>query len=403
MEENNQNGAFLLKVQAQDADSGPNCRLIYLLNPQTAFFKLDHSSGQLTTSERLDREQQETHYLTVLARDSGSPALETAVTVTVLVLDQNDNAPIFHTPHFIFFIPESVPLFSQVGKVGVSDADAGVNGEVEVRVVNSGGPFVMDNVQGTLRCTGDIDRERQASYEFSLLATDHGRPSLLSSFARVTIFVEDVNDNQPRVILPSSNLSCITISPTIATGTMVTKIFAVDEDSGLNSDITYTVAASEPAHQNSPFGLDPRLGNVTLLRRLQANDLRMHHLFIVVSDSGKPFPLHTTVWLNLLVNQTSEQCHLDSMPSTLLYSLPAQTASESALVCQGENHARLILLLGLGLVGASAFLLLGALVIYLRLRNMGQTWGKQQSRRRSTKENVITLRLREKYYSAEDQ
>lgn len=401
VEENNQAGAVLLQVQARDADGGLNSRLIYRLGQHTpAIFQLDPRTARLTVSEPLDRERQETYVLTVLARDSGSPALETAVTVSVRVLDQNDNAPLFHTPHFIFFIPESVPLLTQVGKVGVSDADAGVNGEVEVRVVNGSGPFVMDNAQGTLRCTDTIDRERQAKYELSLIATDHGGPSPLSSMARVTIFIEDVNDNQPKVVLPSSNLSCVTVSPTTAAGTVVFKIFAVDADSGMNSKIIYTVVAREPADQTSPFLLDAHLGNVTLQRRLQANDLRMHHLFIVVSDGGKPSPLHTTVWLNLLVNQTSKRCHLDSVPSVpsaLPYPLPIQNTPDTPSTCQGEERGRLIFLVGLGLVGASGLLFLGAMVLYLKHRNREQ----MQRRRKPCDENEIPLRLKEEFYSPE--
>uniref|UniRef100_A0A3P8ZAN0 Cadherin domain-containing protein n=1 Tax=Esox lucius TaxID=8010 RepID=A0A3P8ZAN0_ESOLU len=292
VEENNPPGSSLLTVTASDADGQQNSRVTYRLVPTShneaaAIFRIDSVTGQLTASASLDREQRDVYTLSVLARDSGSPPLESTAMVTIRVLDQNDNAPVFLTPHFFFFIPEDVPPLAQVGKVGVLDADAGPNGEVEVRVLNgSVGPFIVDSAQGTLRCTAGLDRERQDRYELLLLATDNGRPSPLTSVARVTVFLEDVNDNRPKVVLPSSNLSCLPVSLATATGTMLTKIYAVDEDSGLNSEITYTVAAQEPpgstSHHGgrSPFKLDARTGNVTLAQRLMESDKHGCHIYI---------------------------------------------------------------------------------------------------------------------------
>ncbi|XP_071779168.2 protocadherin-20 [Centroberyx gerrardi] len=400
VEENNQPGTSLLRVTASDADSGRNGRVSYRLGKRTStIFKMDHVTGQLSVSVSLDREQQDVHTLTVLARDSGSPPLESVATVSIHVLDQNDNAPVFLTPHFIFFIPENIPPLAQVGKVGVADPDEGENGNVDVRVVNSSGPFVVDNTQGTLRCTTNLDRETDDRYELHLLASDNGRPSALTSTARVTIFVEDVNDNQPKVILPNSNLSCLIVSPATMAGTMVTKIYAIDEDSGLNSEITYTIAAREPAQHSSPFRLDSRSGNITLAQSLLGKDLGMHHLFIVVSDGGKPAPLHTTVWVNLLVNETMEPCHLDSVPRSLPYRL-AQTPSE-APICEMEEgasrSAQLILLVGLGTMLASICLFVVTAVLYLKQKKRRS----QQNKRGHIEENEIPLRLKEKYHSDE--
>ncbi|KAM3867083.1 protocadherin-20 [Diretmus argenteus] len=394
VEENNQPGMSLLWVRASDADSGQNCRVTYKLGKHTStIYKIDHVTGELSVSVSLDREQQEVYTLTVLARDSGSPPLESVATVSIHVLDQNDNAPVFLTPHFVFFIRENVPLLAQVGKVGVTDPDKGENGNTEVRVVNSSEPFVVDNAQGTLRCTTNLDREMEDRYELHLLASDNGHPFPLTSSARVTIFVEDINDNQPKVILPNSNLSCLTISPATVTGTMVTKIYAIDEDSGLNSEITYTVAAREPGGHSSPFQLDPRSGNITLAQRLLGKDLGMHHLFVVVTDGGKPDPLHATVWVNLLVNETMEPCHLDSVPRSLPYRL-TQTPSEPPMCAMEEGTTRaaqMILLVGLGMMLASICLFVVTAALYLKQKQRRP----QQNHRGHVEENEIPLRLRE--------
>lgn len=61
------------------------------------------------------KEQQGTRVITVFARDSGSPPLESVATASVRVLDQNDNAAVFVMLRFIFSVPEDVPLFAEVG------------------------------------------------------------------------------------------------------------------------------------------------------------------------------------------------------------------------------------------------------------------------------------------------
>jgi len=179
-----------------------------------------------------------------------------------------------------------------VGGVGVTDPDEGDNWNTELHVVNSSGPFVVDNTQGTLRTTNNLDREADDRYDLYLLASDRGHPLALTSAARVTIFVEDINDNQPKVVLPSSNSSCQPVSRATIAGTLVTKVYAIDEDSGLNSEITYTVVAPPSVQSSSPFWLDSRSGNITVAQQLLQKDLGMHHMLIVVRDGGNP--LHFT-------------------------------------------------------------------------------------------------------------
>ncbi|KAM6923472.1 protocadherin-20 [Xenentodon cancila] len=345
VEENNQPGMPLVRVSASDADSRNNGRVTYRLDKYTSdIFNIDSVTGQLSVSARLDREQQSQHEMVVFARDSGSPPLESHATVIIRVLDQNDNAPVFLSSHFIFFIPENVPPFTQVGRIEVKDPDEGENGKTEFCVVNSSALFVVDNTKWLLRTTNNLDREAKDRHELYLLASDNGNPVALTSTARVTVFVEDVNDNQPKVILPSSNSSCLTVSPGTLAGTTVTKIYAIDEDSGLNSEITYTIVTPEPVHNSSPFRVDSRSGNITLSHQLLGNDMGMHHLFVVVRDSGKPTPLYTTVWVNLLVNESMEYCYLERVPTWTgpsdFVSKPMTSCKSSvALSIVGEQNA----------------------------------------------------------------
>ncbi|KAI5624760.1 protocadherin 20 precursor, partial [Silurus asotus] len=314
IEENNEPGISLLQVSANDADSQLYGKVSYrLIHNNPAIFNIDEVTGVVSALESLDREQQGEYILTLLARDNGFPPLETFTSVAVKVLDQNDNPPTFVTPRLVFFISEGIPYLAHVGNIGIVDPDEGDNGKVvDMQVLGTHVPFAIDMSQLALRCTGEVDREKHDYYELILLAIDGGTPQR-SSTASVTVFVEDVNDNQPQVLLPSNNFSCQTISRNTRVGSIITKIYAIDHDSGMNSDISYQIIARRPIN-SSPFQIDPHSGNITLAQQLVSKDYGMHHLLIKVSDSGKPAPLQATVWVHILVNEMSTQCNLTTVP-----------------------------------------------------------------------------------------
>ncbi|XP_023667319.1 protocadherin-20 isoform X1 [Paramormyrops kingsleyae] len=382
--ENNVPGVFLVQVAATDADSLQNGKVVYRLRPDVdALFRINHTTGQLFLMASLDREQQDSHRITVVARDSGSPALEATATVIVNVLDQNDNKPIFLNPSFTFFIPENFPLLGRVGLLGVKDADKEENGQVEMQMLNGSGPFVVDNSQSIMRCAAELDREKQDRYELWVLARDRGQPSL-SSTAKVTVFIEDVNDNQPHIILPSSNFSCLTVLPDTALGSTITRIFAIDKDSGINSDISYHIGACEPPGCSS-FQIGAHSGNITLAQQLLLKDYGIHRLLIVVRDSGRPVPLQSTVWVNLLVNTSLEPCHVNNIPK----SIPqiAITANSCKSDETSANQSRLVFMVGLCMMACSFFMFLGTGIACI----------KQRSERKKTKkyDKAIPLKLME--------
>lgn len=371
IEENNKPGIALVQVRASDADSRLYGKVSYKLNDDTsAVFNIHEETGEVSVLEPLDRERQGEYILTVLARDNGSPPLEAFSLVTIKVLDQNDNQPTFSTPHFIFFISEGIPHLSQIGKIGIADADEGDNGKVvDVRVLDKHVPFAMDRSQLALRCIGEVDREKHEHYELVLLAIDGGTPQC-SSTASVTIFVEDVNDNQPQVILPSSNLSCLTISPNTRVGSIITKIYAIDSDSGMNSDITYHIIAREPINP-SPFQIDSDSGNISLVQQLVGRDYGMHHLLIRVSDRGKPAPLQSTVWVNVLVNEMAKQCQLTNAPSYFPQAPePPLSRKPYNLSDSCTELPWLLLFCGLGMMVFSLCLLLVSVIICMRSKSL---------------------------------
>lgn len=372
VEENNPPGTALLRVSASDADGGRNGRVTYRLGDRaSAAFSVDPATGQLWASGSLDRERRGEHVISVFARDGGSPPLESAATVHVRVLDQNDNAPAFATPHYVFFVPEDAPPFTGVGAVSMSDPDEGENGTAEVFLKHNDGPFVVDSTRLVLRTAAILDREAEGRYELYLLARDRGNPIALTSSARVTVFVEDVNDNPPKVLLPESNSSCLAVPADAAAGAVVAEVRAVDGDSGSNSELTYSARGS------GPFQVDSRSGNVTVAERLLRKHLGMHHLFVVVRDGGKPLPLYATVWVNLFVNDSAEPCHLTAAPTLIRTPDFVQNPSKAPVCEAGDiGYPRLMLLAGLGMMLASTCLFVTTVLVHVKRRRGGSRRNK---------------------------
>lgn len=86
----------LLPIKARDIDEGVNAEIEYLINPSSTVFAIDLDSGQINLTAKLDREVLDQHTISVVARDKGSPQMSSnPVTITFIVGDVNDNAPVF--------------------------------------------------------------------------------------------------------------------------------------------------------------------------------------------------------------------------------------------------------------------------------------------------------------------
>ncbi|XP_006273479.2 protocadherin-10 [Alligator mississippiensis] len=205
--ENNAPGASICSVSARDPDCQHNAYLSYSLAegriqgmPVATYVSINSDSGHMYALRSLDYEQIRSFQVQVRAQDAGFPPLSANVTVTVFVLDQNDNAPVIVSP-----LPrngsvatELVPRFADPGylvaRVSAMDADAGQNSRLSYQLLQATDPglFSMALYTGELRTARtflDRDAPRQ---RLLVLVRDNGQPPLSASVSLLLSVVERV-------------------------------------------------------------------------------------------------------------------------------------------------------------------------------------------------------------------
>uniref|UniRef100_A0A1I8JJN1 CA domain-containing protein n=1 Tax=Macrostomum lignano TaxID=282301 RepID=A0A1I8JJN1_9PLAT len=124
---------------AADPDQGDNSRLTYRLesDDDEFSFALENSNRRpvvLKTNRALDREKTDSYSLRLLAVDNGRPQRTGTLSITVLVLDINDETPVFEKSLYVASVPENAPKNTPVVTVRAVDGDQGANGRVSYRI-----------------------------------------------------------------------------------------------------------------------------------------------------------------------------------------------------------------------------------------------------------------------------
>ncbi|XP_062044940.1 protocadherin gamma-A6 isoform X9 [Lepus europaeus] len=327
-------GTVIALFQAYDRDSGVN-GLVTCSIPRSLPFELEKSVDnyyRLVTNAVLDREQVSLYNITVTATDKGAPPLSTETLISLKVADTNDNPPTFPHSSYSVYLPENNPRGASIFSVNAFDPDSEENARVTYSLAEGtlqGAPLSsyvsINSDTGVLYALRSFDYEQFRDLQLWVTASDSGDPPL-SSNVSLTLFVVDQNDNAPEILypaLPTDGSTGVELAPRAAEpGYLVTKVVAVDRDSGQNAWLSYRLLkASEPGL----FAVGLHTGEVRTARGLLDRDALKQSLVVAVQDHGQP-PLSATVTLTVAV--------ADSIPDVLadLGSLkPSAGADESDL------------------------------------------------------------------------
>ncbi|XP_072251809.1 protocadherin gamma-A11-like isoform X7 [Leuresthes tenuis] len=299
-------GARYLLESARDPDVAQNTIQTYKLTP-TDHFKLNivsRSDGtkyiEMVLHTSLDRENQEEHKLTLTAFDGGNPQKSGSVKINVVVMDANDNAPVFSQSVYRVTVPENASQGTVVLRVSATDNDKGANEEVmysfSQHTNSASSLFNIDSNTGEITVTGVLDYEKAKHYEIDIEATDKGG---LTDASKVLIEVSDLNDNAPVIsIISLSN----PIPEDSAINTVIAMINIKDLDSGKNGQVRCFISRDLPFKiKSSTTNFFSLISDDVLDREIVPD----YNITITAIDEGSP-PYSTNKTINLRISDIND-------------------------------------------------------------------------------------------------
>ncbi|XP_051882334.1 protocadherin-16 [Pristis pectinata] len=279
----------IMQVMANDLDQGQNGQVTYSIaaSPQSELFHINPLTGDISTAAIMDREIWPQTRLRLTATDRGTPRLVGTATLTIIILDLNDNSPTIPLPHEVR-VSENAVIGSEITKVTGNDVDSGP--VLTYTLATESTVFSINRYHGIISLAAGLDFEQRTWYLLTVRSSD----SKHSTEANITVRVEDVNDNTPVFV---QDLYQVSISEFTPPGTSILTVTATDRDSGANGQILYHLMTSE----RGLFNIDPHNGTLFTVQELNLGVSESMDLVVEARDQGSPeLSSHSTVRIQIL-------------------------------------------------------------------------------------------------------
>ncbi|XP_047209275.1 protocadherin gamma-A11-like isoform X46 [Girardinichthys multiradiatus] len=297
----------IINVQDRDSENNQQVRCSIQQNVPFKLVPSIKNYYSLVTTGQLDRELVSDYNITITATDEGSPPLSSSKTVQLSVADINDNPPVFEEQSYSAYVSENNKPGSTLCSVTARDPDWRQNGTViysllpgEVNGASVSSYLSVNGDTGVIHAVRSFDYEQFRSFKVHMMARDNGSPPL-SSNVTVSVFISDVNDNSPQILYPApegSSFMTELVPKAAHGGSLVSKVIAVDADSGQNAWLSYQIVkATDPGL----FSIGLHSGEIRTQRDISESDSMKQNLIVAVKDNGQP-SLSATCAMYLLIS-----------------------------------------------------------------------------------------------------
>ena len=296
-------GTQIGRVFAVDQDAGEAGVIVYgFADDMQMVFSLNSDTGTITLIDALDYEFQSRIYvLEAIATDSAG--LSDVVTVIIEVQNIDDNLPEFSQENYFASVPENAEPGTSVAQVTCSDADDQADGvPISVFLTDSSTPFQIND--GRISVAGDLDLEVTPRYTLGLICTDSAGNV---ATATITVNLGPFNDFPP--VFTGELPYTLALEENAMIGIPIFEVTAVDDDTGMYNDITYTFISGNDAGR---FEIDSSTG---IIRVSQSIDREEQSLYVIevlaqnvipLGDTSGSEPLSATTTLTIMVLDTND-------------------------------------------------------------------------------------------------
>uniref|UniRef100_A0A668ALQ5 FAT atypical cadherin 3a n=1 Tax=Myripristis murdjan TaxID=586833 RepID=A0A668ALQ5_9TELE len=313
-------GFLVTQIQAYDPDDGANAKVTYSLYseahvPVVDILEIDPDNGWMVTKGSFSHLRNSVLSFFVKAVDGGIPVRHSLVSVYIHVLAPDAFIPSFSQPQYSFSVPEDIPIGAAIGTVRVNSPPghtalsvtfALVNGETGEN--NQDGVLMVEKDTGVIKLEKPLDHEVIKAYHFKVTAT--AQQAKLDSVTTVDVELKvlDLNDNKP---VFESNSYEATVMEGMPIGTRIIQVQAVDQDSGANGQVTYSLGVSTQLEEeldrlDSTFSIDSNTGWISTLKELDHETNPSYTFTVVAFDLGETLALSSTTTVIVVVSDIND-------------------------------------------------------------------------------------------------
>ncbi|XP_010288321.1 PREDICTED: cadherin-related family member 2, partial [Phaethon lepturus] len=287
-------GQHAFQLTAVDIDGDP---LTYSISgPEAFYFSVDARTGNVTLRNSLDRELLARLTIIVTVFDGTNEAVSRKL--TIIVEDRNDNAPVFQGLPYEASIPENMKLNSIIYTVFANDSDTGNASKVSYSIEE----VIPDNTKnhwlfyilpnGNVVLNGSLDYAKNTFYQLQILAKDgggllHNVLTFQQSSTYLSLTIRDLPNLDPRFLNEPYSGS---VTENCALGTTVLTVTAMDRDTGVNDEISYSIT-----NASVPFAISATMGTITVSGPLDREQLPSEEVLLEVTAREKNLDIHGKV------------------------------------------------------------------------------------------------------------
>ncbi|XP_071778111.2 protocadherin-15-like isoform X2 [Centroberyx gerrardi] len=304
------------QIRAVDMDKNiqpPSDRpgiLYYILvgHPATyrEYFSLNRTTAELRVLKPISRDLYQKFTLVIKAEQDNGHPLPAYADLIIEILDENNQAPYFESATYQGYVSESSPVGTTISvstnltaPLGIIALDNDIEETKDPMVTITLDDYTTifgvtpTGIIRYLRLLKPVDREKQMTYTFTMVASDGVQKS---SPVTVNILVIDANDNTPTFGEVSYSVEVFT---DMQPGETVLQLTAADADAGLNGLVTYEILAGA----QGDFVISNHSGRITVAPGVMLTVGRSYALTVKASDSAPDVQRRssiTTVYIEVL-------------------------------------------------------------------------------------------------------